>query len=347
MHGRRALAALLAAPLLTLTIGSTPAQAAGDPMKVTLSRTSVAVASLNTVPVTVTVEGSYTDLSASKDLYVQFKRIGGSGPLTELSSMPLALVDGDGTPGLWKGTVNVPSTANGTIEPAVIDGYRIFPGEPPNSPSPVANPPVLVVNGTHIPKLTSLLTPKVVPYDKPWTVRYTVTDSQTGKPYGSRIRMWFGFEEYCLGSGPGSGSPESVLTDISGNFSRAFAANRNGDWTSCVNIPGKPDDIASLETRVLRPAAITATPSRTSAPVGTLVPVNGTVINGSYCQVALQRLYGASAWRTIGTTAVRTNGRFTLNAQPSAKATFTYRAYLRPCGDKVAGTTKPFTIRGT
>lgn len=316
-------------------------------MTVTLSRASVAVSSLNTVPVTVTVSGSYADLPYHKGVFVQFKRTSGTGPLAEFSSMPLPLVEGDGTPGVWKGTVNVPSTANGIVEATTVDGYEFIAGQPPNDPAPVAAPPKLTVSGVHVPKVVSLLTPKVVPYDKPWSVRYTVLDSQTGKPYGTRLKLLFGFEERCLENNPS----EPVLTDTNGNYVRSFAANRYGDWTSCLAIPGKPTKIAYLESPVRRPAAISATPSKTSAPVGSIVPVNGSVIEGAGCQVVLQRLYGASAWRQVGSGKVRDSDRFTLNAQPPYKGIIYYRAYLPTspfCSSaKVPGPSKTFTIRGT
>ncbi|MFB6720535.1 hypothetical protein ACFCV3_10260 [Kribbella sp. NPDC056345] len=342
MH--RTLAALLVVPLLGLPVSTAKAAPA---LEVSLSRGDVAVSSLNTVPVTVTVKGSYAELPPHNNVFVQFKRIAGTGPLAEFSSMALPLVEGDGTPGVWRGVVNVPSTANGAVEAAMVDGYEFIPGEPASAPAPVADPPRLTVNGVHIPKVVSLLTPKVVPYDKPWSVRYTVLDTQTGKPYGTRLKLLFGYEERCLENRPS----ESVLTDTSGNYVRSFAANKNGDWTSCLAIPGKPTKIAYLETPVKRPAAISAAPSKTSAPVGTIVPVNGTVISGAGCAVVLQRLYGATAWREVGSGKVRDSERFTLNAQPPYKGTIYYRAYLPASAfcssDKVPGPSNTFTIRGT
>ncbi|MFK4082777.1 hypothetical protein ACI2LF_01595 [Kribbella sp. NPDC020789] len=342
---RRLLAAVLVAPLLGLT-GVPVAQAADEPaMKVTLSRAGVAVSSLNTAPVTVTVEGSYANLPYHKNLYVQFKRANGTGPLTEFSSMPLALIDGDGTPGLWRGTANVPSTANGTVVATMVDGAEFVAGEDTYSPVPVVDPPALAVTGVHIPKLTSLVTPKVVPYDKPWTVRYSVIDSQTGKPYGTRLKLLVGNEERCLEKNEST----PVVSDTSGNVLLSHAAQPYGDVTSCLRIPGKPGWISRLSTPIWRPAAITAAPSKTSAPVGTIVPVNGTVFAGANCQVVLQRLYGASAWRAVGSGKVRTSDRFTLNAQPPYKGNVYYRVYLpgTGCYHKVPGTTKPFVIRGT
>ena len=58
------MAALLAAPVVWLGLGDVPAaQAAPDPAlkisSVTVAKTTVTVSGLNTVPVTVTVTGSY------------------------------------------------------------------------------------------------------------------------------------------------------------------------------------------------------------------------------------------------------------------------------------------------
>ncbi|GAB3930789.1 hypothetical protein GCM10029976_033380 [Kribbella albertanoniae] len=344
MQMRRILAPVLAVPFLGVSVGVAPAAQAADrpALKVTLSRGSVAVSSLNTVPVTVSVEGSYEDRAS---LYVQFKRISGTGPLTEFSSMELALVEGDGTPGVWRGTANVPSTASGTVEAAMVDALEFVAGTGTYDPAPVADPPKLVVDGVHVPKVTSLVTPKVVPYDKPWSVRYTITDSQTGKPYGTRLKALVGEEERCLEKR----EETKVLSDTSGNVVLPHDRQPVGDVTTCLSIPGNPGWISRLETPIWRPAAVSAAPSRTSAPVGTIVPVNGAVAYGSGCQVVLQRLYGATAWREVGSGKVRDSDRFTLNAQPSYKGNISYRVYLpgSGCYNKVPGTTKPFVIRGT
>ena len=61
----------------------------------------------------------------------------------------------------------------------------------------------------------------------------------------------------------------------------------------------------------------------------------------------LQRLYGASQWRTVGTGAVRASGRFTLNAQPAYKGLIPYRVNFPACRPYVAGFSKAFYIRGT
>ena len=84
-----------------------------------------------------------------------------------------------------------------------------------------------------------------------------------------------------------------------------------------------------------------------SAPVGTIVPVNGTVSGApNYCPVNLQRLYGATAWRTVGTAKVRQSGRYTVNAQPAYKGNIPYRVSFPRCGNFLAGISRTFTIKG-
>ncbi|WP_405063214.1 hypothetical protein OG474_16695 [Kribbella sp. NBC_01505] len=307
-----------------------------NPAKVTLSRGSLAVSSLNTVPVTVTVAGS----GHGESVYVKFKRVSGSGPEGEFYTTPLKLVAG--SPGLWRGTLNVPSTANGTIEPAgVYDGQYIF-GVDDGEADPVVDPPKLVVTGVHVPKLTALITPKVVPYDKPWTIRYTVTDSQTGKPYGTKLKLWVREDNACTESP----STATTLSDVNGNITLKYAASPNADWVHCMMLPGNPAPVGGIAALVKRPAGVSATPSRTSAPVGTIVPVDGRVTNGAGCKVNLQRLYGKTAWRTVGTATVRSSSRFTLNAQPAYKGDIPYRVDLPACYNKIAGVTPTFFIKG-
>jgi hypothetical protein len=88
-------------------------------------------------------------------------------------------------------------------------------------------------------------------------------------------------------------------------------------------------------------------PSKTSAPVGAIVPVTGNVLGATApCPVLLQRLYGASQWRGVSTGVVRTSGRFTVSAQPAYKGLIPYRVYFAACGRFQLGISKTFSIRG-
>ncbi|MET7278676.1 hypothetical protein ABZS29_10645 [Kribbella sp. NPDC005582] len=334
----RILAALLAVPLTFTTLGTaTAAQAAGPDLEVdslVLSRGSVAVSSLNTVPVTVTMTGSAKP-SDYDTFYVEF-----TGGPPDLYSMPLKLIKGTLDDGTWQGVVNVPSTANGTIKASkVIAGSYYFGCTSCGEDYPVqVDGPTLAVTGTHRPKIVGTATPAVVPIDKPVTIKWTITDSQTGKPYGTRIKTWPAKDNTCV-----EGEPDVALTDVNGVLSIPDKSNYG---LYCLRIPGSPGPITSAWLSVKNSITVSATPSKTSAPVGSIVPVNGTAPYAAGCTINLQRLYGATAWRTVGTAKVRTSARFTLNAQPAYKGKIPYRAQFPACNNIVATSSKTFYITG-
>jgi len=339
MTNRRLLAALLAAPLTFTTLGTaTAAHAAGDPdLKIktlVLSRGSVAVSSLNTVPVTVTMTGSAKP-SDYDTFYVEF-----TGGQRDLYSMPLKLIKGTLDDGTWQGVVNVPSTANGTIKAAkVLAGDYYFGCTSCGEEYPVqVDGPTLAVTGTHRPKIVGTATPAVVPIGKPVTIKWTITDSQTGKPYGTRIKTWPAKDNTCV-----EGDPAVALTDTNGVLTIPDKSNYG---LYCLRIPGSPGPIAGTAISVKSSITVSATPSKTSAPVGSIVPVNGTAPYAAGCTINLQRLYGATAWRTVGTAKVRTSARFTLNAQPAYKGKIPYRAQFPACNNIVATSSKTFYITG-
>ena len=77
---------------------------------------------------------------------------------------------------------------------------------------------------------------------------------------------------------------------------------------------------------------MSAVPSKASAAVGTVVPVNGRVLGPPVnCPVLLQRLYGASQWRQVSAAKVRLSGRYTVTAQPAYKGLIPYRVYFAAC----------------
>jgi hypothetical protein len=346
------MAALLTAPLVALLLGSVPsAQAAPDPnltiTNVTLSRTSVAVSGLNLVPITATVTGGYQSTEPGDldlTMYIQLDRTGGTGPLRYLFSTDLKRIKGTTQDGVWQGPLNVPSTANGTFKVSGVwakqFGY-VPPG--PLDPTPYAGQTVTVA-GYHLPKLTASVIPKVVPFNSPYQIRWAVTDSATGKPYGTRIQVLLGIDNECAEYVGGF----ITRTGTDGTVLRSYTA-ASGEALNCVQLPGKPQSINGLGLFVARPGVVSAVPSKTSAPVGSIVPVNGSVLGAPYrCIVVLQRLYGATQWRGVSSGSVRQSGRFTVYAQPAYKGLIPYRVYFAPCyGRYQAGVSKVFYIRGT
>ncbi|MEU8227899.1 hypothetical protein [Kribbella sp. NPDC048915] len=342
---RRLLAALAAVPLV-LALFPAAAEAAPDPDlkidSVTLNKTGVAVSGLNTAPVTVTVKGSY-DTGSPDDskttVNVILERTGGTGMQRTLFSTNLPRLAN----GTWSGPLHVPSTANGTFKVTGVLTGPFFPGSGSmTDPTPYAGPS-LAVTGTHQPKITASVSPKVVPFGSPFKITWAVTDAQTGKPYGSRLRVALGTDNICAEYfGPGY----TDLTGTNGLLTKSYAASA-ADWVNCLLLPGNPASNGGLGLVVARPGVVSAAPSKTSAPVGTIVPVNGSVMGApSACKVQLQRLYGASQWRTVGTGAIRQSGRFTLSAQPAYKGQIPYRVYFPKCGHYLAGVSRVFSIRG-
>ncbi len=341
------MAALLTAPLVGLLLGAMPsAQAAPDPdftvTAVTLSRTAVAVSGLNLAPVTVTVNAGYAGTGPTDGtLFVVLERQTGSGWPTYLVSTNLPLKSGTVQDGVWEGPLYVPSTANGTFKVTGVQfGQYGIPGDM-TEPTPFAGPS-LAVSGYHLPKITAAVLPKVVPVGSPYSIRWAVTDAATGKPYGTRITVLLGVDNQCAEDAGG----DVVRTDTNGVVAKSYAAS-DANWVNCLRLTGKPIDIAGRGIGVTRSTYVSATPSKTSAPVGTVVPVNGSVGGApSNCKVWLQRLYGATQWRSVSSGVVRLSGRFTVNAQPAYKGQIPYRVYFPACSNFLPALSRVFYIRG-
>ncbi|MFF1817778.1 hypothetical protein ACFVWG_10820 [Kribbella sp. NPDC058245] len=341
-----------AVPLVgTALIGMPAAQAAPNAdltvTEMTMDKTLVAVAGLNTVPVTLTVKASYTGTAAAPTLYVIFQLSGtGPGPSQSLYSTPLKLISGTPANGTWRGPVNVSSSANGAYYTDGIQVGRFDPasGDTTNPAQPPESIPLLRVSGRNIPHFSAKVTPNPVPAGKPYSVRWSVINSATGKAYGTRLKV-------ALGNGAGcSGRVDqvpTVLTDTAGYVTRSYPSTA-ADSPNCLLVPGTEAPLGGLDMLAPRATIISATPARASAPVGTIVPVNGTVAGPPVgCEVLLQRLYGASQWRTVGRSTVRSSGRFTLDAQPAYKGSIPYRAWFWNCRNYPVGNSKTFYIKGT
>lgn len=341
------MAALLTAPLVGLLLGAVPtAQAAPDPdltvTGVTLSRTTAAVSGLNTVPIGVRVEARHASDNENLRLFVILERTAGTGPLRYMFSTDLRLTAGTPRDGVWTGPLNVTATGNGTfkVTGVMIGPFGVVTGSM-TDPTPFDGPSV-TVSGYNLPKITASVSPRVVPFGSPYSIRWAVTNSATGKPYGTRIAVQLGVDNLCA-EYPGG---PLARTDTNGIVTKSYSAE-DAEWVNCLQLPGKPFHIHGLGLVAARPGIVSAVPSKTSAPVGTIVPVNGSVAGAPHrCQVVLQRLYGASQWRGVSTGSVRQSGRFTVNAQPAYKGLIPYRVYFPACNRFQAGISRVFYIRG-
>ncbi len=349
------MAALLAAPLGALLLGAPPAHADPDPKltisDVQLSKTAVSVAGLDVAKVDVTVKAGYNSDNPQDDgkiLTVYLDRTAGTGGkyINDMASVPLKRTAGTLKNGTWTGVLNVSSAANGTFKVTSVSDelYGDLGGGMPDEPTPFDGPSI-AVTGTHIPKVTSVQTPKIAPVGKPFSVKWTVTDSATGKPYGVRVPFWVGVDSVCVENG--QRGTTRVSTDAAGNYTRTYPAD-DQDAVLCGHVRTEPYSFAYQAFFPRRVGVVTAAPAKTSAKVGTNVPVNGQVTGEAYsCTVNLQRLKGATQWRTVNSGRVRYSGRYTLTATPAYKGKIYYRAQLPVgCGGHVESVSKTFVITG-
>ncbi|TDD57517.1 hypothetical protein E1263_23285 [Kribbella antibiotica] len=345
---KRLAAAVFAAPLIFTVLSVTPAHA--DPLltisEITLSKALVTVSGLATEQVAVTVKGGYNsdDPADAKTTLHVFLNSQDGGMVDFMVSTELKRTAGTVKDGTWTGPLNVTSSQNSTYKAVAvaIGGYgRPFTGTPPESTQ--FDGPTLKVIGTHAPKLTALQVPKVVAVGKPYVIKWTVTDADTGKFYETQIRALTGIGKACS---DGSAPFQPGLTSPTGTIARAYQA-ADAKLPHCFLLPNDPYDRAFLGYQVQRLGGVGAVPAKTSAKVGTNVPVTGSVGGPpGRCRIDLQRLYGATAWRSVNTARVRDSGRFTLTATPASQGKIPYRVLMPACNNFVASSSKPFTITG-
>ncbi|GAB3941159.1 hypothetical protein GCM10029976_060010 [Kribbella albertanoniae] len=346
------MAALLAAPLGALLLGTLPAHADPDPKltisDVQLNKTAVSVTGLDTAKVDVTVKAGYNSDNPQDEntvLTVYLDRTAGSGIIDDIGSVALKRTAGTLKNGTWTGVLNVASAANGTFKvTGVVKGeYGQMSSGFPEDPT-LFDGPSLAVTGTHIPKVSHVQTPAVVPTGKPYSIKWTVTDTATGKPYGVPAALEVGVGTECSETATHG---DAVKTDAAGNYIRSYPASDQGREV-CGSLRTAPYPTAADRFYAKRSGVFSAKPSKTSAKVGTNVPVNGTLTgHASGCPVNLQKLRGASQWRTVNSAMVRGSGRFTLTATPAVKGKIYYRAQLPAgCGGYIEHISKTFTITG-
>jgi hypothetical protein len=314
---------------------------------VTLGRASVAVSGMNMVAVPVTLKASYAASvppGNKKVLGVVLNRSGGVGPIDFLVAGELVRTAGTAQNGTWTGSLKVPSTANGTFKVSGVVEGDSYDGDNDGSkpsPTPFAGPSI-AIRGVHIPKIGVSVVPRVVPFGAPYQIRAAIYDSTTGKAYGTRILLQVVRSNLCAEYDAGS-----KYTNTAGLLVTNFEGS-GGDVNHCVRVRGPYVDQLAFHFYPLRPGIVSAAPAKTSAPVGEIVPVNGSVKGGYFPTprpVALQRLDG-SVWHVVSTATVRQSGRITLTAQPARAGNITYRVSLPAFAYYQAGVSKTFVIRG-
>ena len=349
------LAVVLAAAGLAI---APPAHAASDPTfdTITWGRSSLSASgtamTLQTLSVHVTdprqYPGSCWEFSAS--------RTGGTGTLADIWSIA-TLVAGSDADGVWSTSFYVPSTADGAWSLTTATDC----GDTGVTPTfGVPSSPIFTVTGTHQPRISWRHAPSPVPLAKPYvTVTGRVYDADTGAGV-SGVQVGRAEDSYCLGDFGDTPTELNELATTGANGYFTIASSRdNPRALQCIGVYGtprtNPDGYAvfvwSAEMWFHYVPGVSATPASSRVRSGTIDNVNGTVIGTTHCPIELQRLHGSTAWRTVGTSDVRTSGRFTLSAQPPGVGRFVYRAYYPAHCDRYpqqqdAASSKPVRISG-
>ncbi len=344
------IATLLA--LTPLLAPAAPALAAdGDPppptlVDVRLSRDAVTVSGLRSVPVTVSVHlKDPAGVVETSNLHIPspwpdvvLRRTSGGRPTAGAPMFTVRDLDlTSGTPqdGIWTTTVLVPSTWEGTWQVTSVTAENDAGGSLHVDPRTVGITRSLTVVGTHQPSLSINLDPAVTVGGKgPVAVKGRAVDADTGRPVaGLLLTLGTNLAENCGAFGYGGSA--WTTTDARGYY--AFRRRTSRDGAVCV-IAALPQRRRVLDvhrsttllfrvaTQGVRPVVSAAADSSTVTTGGT-VAVRGRALAAASLhgrQVVLQRLVGRT-WRQVGTSRVRSSGRYTLYATPPARGLHLYR----------------------
>jgi hypothetical protein len=199
---------------------------------VRFSRTSVAVAGLAVVPVTVSVH--LTDTSGVAEIPYDMS----PSPQLTLSTVPgfgsrlrpvLSRTSGTATDGTWSATVNVPSTWNGTVRITAVDAVDRA-GNRLSDELTAARSPALRVTGTHRPALTfryALLA------GGGFRIHGRAYFTDTRRPI-RRLPLATAYDSNCDFDG---GAVNDIVTDARGYYQKRW---RNGETAAagCVALIG-------------------------------------------------------------------------------------------------------------
>lgn len=314
--------------------------------ELTVSRTSVAVSGVATVPVTVTVK-AHSNGPSMQVLSLLWHHEPDSSQ-TGNPVIPLLRLAGTPTDGTWRGVLHVGSVHNGTLRPDEIVADYCYVCGWPDDAIPVEGPAISVA-GSHIPRISLTLRPNPVALSaSSVSLRAGVLDSQTGRPYRSPVAVWFGYDSVCA-----EGGANHRRMTVDGVATLRIDTRRDKAMLGlhCVFLNGPERDsegsvvtLASVGEFFHVTTTLTSTPSAWSVRAGRPLVVRGRVAGANdrtFIEVTVQRLVGRSQWREL-TTVPQSNGAYKATIRPSTRGTLTLRATLVHQG--VRGTSTPVTV---
>lgn len=321
------LAVLTIAALVVLVIDWTAgaATAAGGPTfdTVTWGHDTLVVSGVQMVEQTGAVH--VTDAAENPPDCWHFRLFHGSDGTGSVNSYftGATLTSGTRSDGVWTMTFYVSSTMDGSWHLALAESCSSA------ANYPVGDGPTFTITGHHQPRLTWGTDPAVVRAADPYaTVKGRVYDADTG---AGMPGLTVGRDEdvNCIFDYDYGASPSfHFRTKTNSNGYYAFPSTAVGyNAFQCIGVIGtvtrNPDGYTVYPVfrgyaMKYRPSVFARARAATIA-AGTIDPVDGSVVGGTAgCRVELQRLYGASQWRTVSPGRLRDSLRFTVSAQPPA-----------------------------
>lgn len=305
-------------------------------VSVVYSPNPVTVSGLATVPLTVTVRITDTPALPTDSGYLSFllKRTVGTLPNSQLAG-DASLISGDGSDGVWRATIQVPASANGTWTLT-----NILESGMPGTDHPITGAGDLVVNGTHRPVVTAGTSPALVSYSTGgYVVKGRLVDSETGAGLAG-VRVNFGLDNQCAEP---VGWTATTLTNVDGYYGfptqTSIAAKTS---LNCVVVQSAGTTVVAKGFFLHLQGWVSHGAIASPVPLGANVRIDGSM-SAAYCPIVLQRLTGSTAWRTNDVRKARGSGRFTVYAHPSAGSNI-FRLLQPACYEWAPASTKPFQM---
>jgi hypothetical protein len=321
---------------------------------VTLSRTSVAVARSDMVPVTVEVRLTHENgVPETADV----DGLGAPWPAVVLSKVTpsttagapsgtyrdLDRTSGTARDGVWSAEILVPATYHGrwqvTRVIAAGDQGLVLDVDPRE----IGMTRTLSVAGSHVPRLSFGFAPDPVVGNYPSVdVKGRITDSDTGAPMSGMLLTLGAYSAENCGAF-GWGGSAATTTNAMGYYSFDDLAPDEGYYCVIQSAPPRATDIAQWRTTIalfrrgsprIQPI-IAARAERTPVRIGESVDVIGRVtpLHAGICdgcgpeRIFLERYVGGT-WRRVESSLIRASGRYTLTATPPSVGNHRYRVFL-------------------
>lgn len=145
----------------------------------------------------------------------------------------------------------------------------------------------------------------------------------------------------------------TATTDANGSFTFRYVPKHNAFRIYFVAPEGTtPNGFRYLDSigwtgRIWAQLEVNLWAHSPSAPVGTVIPLNGNVLPNHAGQYVYLQRWTRTGWKTVSSAPIRSSGRWTLTAQPPVRGVSKYRVDKPSDADHRGSTTAVFGLTGT